>query len=202
MTKDSPDDVLERSRNGLNACLKQLESVETTQRPENLVEMQAMSERLTARLKEIEEISLDPELKSKESCVIELKQFKTFVESIAAVSKTANLRFDSDGIRAKASSANAMVEAFLPRVLFSRYAELGEIGLPRYGQVAWHVSHFIQPENSGQGKSPNLCGTGREWQPQSTAYDFRIGRDGLFIAEPSGHGRIGVSRYLTLQSTY
>lgn len=37
--KDSPDDVLERSRNGLNACLKQLECLETTQRPENLVEM-------------------------------------------------------------------------------------------------------------------------------------------------------------------
>jgi len=73
VTKDSPDDVLERSRNGLNACLEQLESLETTQRSENLVEMQAMSERLTARLKEIEEISLDPELKSKESCVIELR---------------------------------------------------------------------------------------------------------------------------------
>lgn len=89
-----------------------------------------MSERLTARLKEIEENSLDPELKSKESCVIELRQFKTFIESIAAVSKIANLRFDSDGVRAKASSPNAMVDAFLPRVLFSRYAELGEIGLP------------------------------------------------------------------------
>jgi len=130
VTKDSPDDVLERSRNGLNACLDQLESLETTQRPENLVEMQAMTERLTARLKEIEERNLDPDLKSKESCVIELMQFKTFVESIAAVSKIANLRFDSDGIRAKASSANAMVEAFLPRVLFSRYAEFGEIGIP------------------------------------------------------------------------
>ena len=130
VTKDSPDDVLERSRNGLNACLEQLESLETTQRPENLVEMQAMTERLTARLKEIEERNLDPELKSKESCVIELRQFKTFVESIAAVSKIANLRFDSDGIRAKASSANAMVDAFLPRGLFSRYAELGEMGFP------------------------------------------------------------------------
>jgi len=128
--KDSPDDGLERSRNGLNACLKQLESVETTQRPENLVEMQAMSERLTARLKEIEENSLDPELKSKESCVIELRQFKTFIESIAAVTKIANLRFDNDGIRAKASSSNAMIDAFLPRVLFSQYAELGEMGLP------------------------------------------------------------------------
>lgn len=129
-TKDSPDDLLERSRNGLNACLEQLESVETTQRPENLVEMQNLSEKLSARLKEIEEKSLDPELKSKNNCVIELKQFKTFLESIAAISKTANLRFDNDGVRAKASSANAAVDAFLPRELFSRYAVLGEMGLP------------------------------------------------------------------------
>lgn len=129
-TKDSPDDLLERSRNGLNACLEQLESVETTQRPENLVEMQDLSEKLSARLKEIEEKSLDPELKSKDNCVIELRQFKIFMESIAAVSKTANLRFDGDGVRAKGSSANAAVDAFLPRELFSRYAVLGEMGLP------------------------------------------------------------------------
>lgn len=129
-TRDSPDDLLERSRNGLYACQEQLETVETTQRPENLVEMKAMSERLTARLKEIEENSLDPELKSKENCVIELRQFKTFIESIAAVSKTANLRFDSDGVRAKASSPHMAVDAFLPKELFSRYAVLGEMGLP------------------------------------------------------------------------
>lgn len=129
-TKDSPDDLLERSRNGLNACLEQLESVETTQRPENLVEMQDLSEKLSARLKEIEEKSLDPELKSKDNCVIELRQFKIFMESIAAVSKTANLRFDADGVGAKASSANVAVDAFLPRELFLRYAVLGEMGLP------------------------------------------------------------------------
>lgn len=129
-TKDSPDDLLERSRNGLIACLEQLESVETTQRPENLVEMRDLSEKLSARLKEIEEKSLDPELKSKDNCVIELRQFKTFIESIAAISKTANLRFDSDGVRAKGSSANAAVDAFMPKELFSRYAVLGEMGLP------------------------------------------------------------------------
>jgi len=128
--KDSPDDVLERSRNDLNACLKQLESLGTTQRPENLVEMQAISERLMRKLKEIEAKSLDPDLISKNSCVIELKQFKTLIEAIAAVSNTANLRFDQEGVLAKESSANAMVDAFLPRELFWGYAELGVIGLP------------------------------------------------------------------------
>jgi hypothetical protein len=128
--KDSPDDALERSRNDLNASLKQLESLETAQRSENLVEMQAISERLMRKLKEIEVKSLDPELISKDSCVIELKQFKTLIEAIAAVSNTANLRFDQEGVIAKESSANAMVDAFLPRELFWGYAELGVIGLP------------------------------------------------------------------------
>lgn len=94
--------------------------------------MLAIAEKLTARLNEIKMNCLDSHLRSKAGGIIELRHFKTFIESIAPISMTANLKFDSDGVRARSSnpSTNAIVDAFLPSSLFSRYVQLGEICLP------------------------------------------------------------------------
>jgi ParB-like chromosome segregation protein Spo0J len=130
--RNNPDELLDKTRTNLQAGLELLEGIEETQRPENLVEMQAMVEKIMARLKEIEMKCLDPKIGSQSTCVIDLKHFRTFIESIAPISNEANLKFDSDGARIRAlnPSANAMVDAFLPRELFSHYAEIGKIGLP------------------------------------------------------------------------
>jgi hypothetical protein len=92
----------------------------------------SVAENITNRLKEVDAKSLDPKVKSQACCVIELKHFRTFIESIVPVSEKANLKFERDGVRVQAAdlSANMMLEAFLPRELFSRYTEFGMIGLP------------------------------------------------------------------------
>jgi len=87
-----------------------------------------MSEKMMAKLNEIEMKCLYSNIRSHASGVIELKHFKTFIEIIAPISKKANLRFDgSSQSQASNPSANAITDAFLPRSLFSRYVELGEI---------------------------------------------------------------------------
>jgi DNA polymerase III sliding clamp (beta) subunit (PCNA family) len=152
LPEDDPDVLLETSRKNQEASLKLLEGIEKTQRPENLVEMRAMSEKILARVNEIEMNNLDPEIKSQASSVIGLKHFKTFIESVSQISETVNLKFDSDGIRAKASnpSANMMVEAFLPKSLFSRYVELGEIGLPNTKKLIGMLSVLSSGRISGK----------------------------------------------------
>lgn len=126
------DEQLENFRKDLEANLELLEGIETTKRPENLGEMLSVTEKMVERLREIETSSFDPKIKSQAYCIIELDHFKAFIESIVPISERANLKFDSDGVRVMAAdpSANIIAEAFLPKVLFSHYVEIGEIGLP------------------------------------------------------------------------
>ena len=138
------DELQEKFRKNLKADLKLLEGIETIQRPENLAEMLSLAEKITTKLKEIESKSVDPKIESKANCVIELRYFKTFIESIVPISEKANLRFDADGIRARAigPSCNMMMEAFLPRSLFSRYNELGVFGLPDTAKLLGLISNL------------------------------------------------------------
>ena len=146
------DELQERFRKNLKADLKLLEGIETIQRPENLAEMLALAEKITTRLKEIESKSIDPKIESQANCVIELKHFKTFIESIVPVSEEANLKFGSDGVRVIAAglSCNMMLEAFLPRSLFSRYNELGEIGLPDANKLLGLISNLSNKKSAGK----------------------------------------------------
>ncbi|MFZ2470532.1 MAG: hypothetical protein WAW52_01190 [Methanothrix sp.] len=129
--KNDPNKLLETFRKNQEANLRLLDGIKETQRPENLVEMLSASEKMATRLKEIEAKSLDPEIGSQAYCVIELRHFMTFIESIVPISEKATLCFDSDGIKVKAADlfANIVQEAFLPRSVFSRYEELGMIRL-------------------------------------------------------------------------
>jgi len=129
--KDDPDERLERLRKGLEANKKLVRSINKTKRPENLIELKQMAEEILQLAKEIENKSLDPTLKSKDIGVVEVKLFRRFIESIVPISKKVTLRFDSDGVRAKATnpSIKTKVEAFIPRSSFSQYVDLGEIGL-------------------------------------------------------------------------
>lgn len=146
------DELQEKFRKNLRADLKLLEGIETIQRPENLAEMLALAEKITSRLKEIESKSIDPQIDTQANCVIELQHFKTFVESIVPVSEKANLKFDSDGVRARATghSCNIMIEAYLPRSLFSRYNELGEIGLPDTAKFLGLISNLSNRNMAGK----------------------------------------------------
>ena len=118
--KIGADLLLEKFRKTQEANLELLDGIEIANRPENLAELLSLAENITNRLKEIETKSLHPKVKSQAFCVIELKHFKTFIESIVPVSEKAVLRFESDGVRVKAAdlSANIMLEAFLPKCFF------------------------------------------------------------------------------------
>ena len=146
------EELQEKFRKNLKADLMLLEGIETIQRPENLAEMLALAEKIMTRLKEIESKSYDPKIESQTNCVIELSHFKTFIESIVPVSEKANLGFDNDGVRARAAcpSSNIMLEGFLPRSLFSRYNELGEIGLPDTTKLLGLLSNLSNKKMAGR----------------------------------------------------
>ena len=59
-TPKDADELLEKFRTRQEANLELIQGIEICQRPENLVEMLAIAERITAKLKEIETKSLDP----------------------------------------------------------------------------------------------------------------------------------------------
>jgi hypothetical protein len=150
--KIGADALLEKFRKNQEANLVLLEGIEITNRPENLAELLSVVEKITTRLKEVETKSLDPKVKSQACCVIELKHFRTFIESIVPVSEEAVLRFESDGVRVQAAdlSANMMLEAFLPRVHFSRYAEFGVIGLPDTDKLLGQLSFLSRSKSAGK----------------------------------------------------
>jgi hypothetical protein len=150
--KIGADALLEKFRKNQEANLVLLEGIEITNRPENLAELLYVAEKITTRLKEVETKSLDPKVKSQTCCVIELKHFKTFIESIVPVSEKANLKFERDGVRVQAAdpSANMMLEAFLPRELFSRYTEFGVIGLPDTDKLLGQLSFLSRGKLAGK----------------------------------------------------
>jgi len=125
------DKLLEKFRQRQEANLVLLQGIETSQRPENFVEMLAVAEKITAILKEIEtkSLGLRQRIIPPANCVIELDHFKTFLMSLVPVAKVLKLRFEGDGVRAGATDRFGimMVEAFLPKKLFAGYEELGEI---------------------------------------------------------------------------
>ena len=130
-TPKDADELLETFRKKQEANLVLLQGIETSQRPENFVEMLAVAEKITAKLKEIEtkSLGLHQRIIPPANCVIELDHFKTFLMSLVPVAKVLKLRFEGDGIRAGATDRFGimMVEAFLPKELFAGYEELGEI---------------------------------------------------------------------------
>ena len=68
-------ELLETFRKNLEANLKLLQDIEISQRPENLTEMLAIAEKITAKLKEIETKSLDPLTKETITTEEEIREF-------------------------------------------------------------------------------------------------------------------------------
>jgi hypothetical protein len=141
-TKNDPNELLETFRKNHEANLSLLEGIKKTQRPENLAEMISATEKMELKLKELEAENLKAEVRSRKHCVIEMKHFKTFIESIVPISKKATLSFDDDGVRVKAKnlSENIVLEAFLPRAVFSRYEKLGMIRLSDTARLRKFIS--------------------------------------------------------------
>jgi|WetSurMetagenome_2_1015567.scaffolds.fasta_scaffold04541_8 hypothetical protein len=150
--KNDPDELLEAFRKNHEENQRILEGITKTQRPENLVEMIYATERIATKLKELEAKSLKAEVRSRKHCVIEMRHFKTFIESIVPISEKATLSFDDDGVRVKAKdlSGDIVVEAFLPRAAFSRYEKLGKIRLSDTARLRSFISICSNSEIMGK----------------------------------------------------
>jgi len=131
--QDDPDERLERFRRNQEAQMVLLNDIETTLCPENLVEMLVAAENTTVRLKEIETKSLEPGQSLEDCSIIEIKAFRTFLESLIPANNAIRFKFDRNGVSAVASDPvageNLTAAAFLSRELFARYKEIGEICL-------------------------------------------------------------------------
>jgi hypothetical protein len=176
--RDDSDVCLEKFRKNLDANWKLLQGIESIQRPENLVEMLAVTEKVMARLREVETRCLDLSQIPADNCVIEVDYFKAFLMSLEPVSKGLKLRFEAEGVRAVAADLTGCIvaEAFLPRELFAKYEELGEIGLPDTKKLLGMVSSltgdslpgkknlrlFIKPGNEESHSSKLLGISGQE----------------------------------------
>jgi len=149
---DNPDMQLEKLRKNQKANLELLHGIESSLRPENLIEMLTATESIMARLREIEANSLDSGQIHSTNCVIELEDFKTFLLSLEPITKDLRIRFEADGVRAIASDMMGYMaaDAFLPKELFSKYNELGEIGLPDTKKLLGMVSACSRDSSPGK----------------------------------------------------
>jgi hypothetical protein len=140
--------IQEGKKPKITAIIREIDPKATKNEPDEHLE----TENIATRLKKLEAKSLDLEARSQAHCVIELKHFKTFIESIVPISEKATLSFDDDGVRVKAKdlSEDIVIEAFLPRAVFSRYEKLGMIRLRDTGRLISIMS--ILSENNLAGK--------------------------------------------------
>jgi len=141
-TPKDADELLETFRKKQEDNLKLLQGIETSQRPENLVEMLAVAEKITAKLKEIETKSLGPDQIPADSCIIKADLFKTFLMSLVPASNDLRLEFEAGGVHAVATDMIGYLaaEAFLPKESFEKYFDLGKIGLPNTKRLIQMIS--------------------------------------------------------------
>ena len=149
---DDPDIRLEKFRKSQEEYVALLEGIEKTTRPENLFEMQTAAEKIMERLKKIESHSLETGQSLTDFSIIELRTFKTFIQSLLAANNDIKLRFDSEGVRGGASNMTSLImaDAFLPKDLFSRYQEIGEIGLNRGKNLEGYLTIRLDKGSPGK----------------------------------------------------
>ena len=151
-TPKDADELLETFRKKQEDNLKLLQGIETSQRPENLVEMLAVAERITAKLKEIETKSLGPDQIPADSCIIKADLFKTFLMSLVPASNDLRLEFEAGGVHAVATDMIGYLaaEAFLPKESFEKYFDLGKIGLPNTKRLIQMISSISSDRLPGK----------------------------------------------------
>ena len=151
-TPKDADELLETFRKKQEANLVLLQGIETSQRPENLVEMLAVAERITAKLKEIETKSLGPDQIPADSCIIKADLFKTFLMSLVPASNDLRLEFEAGGVHAVATDMIGYLaaEAFLPKESFEKYFDLGKIGLPNTKRLIQMISSISSDRLPGK----------------------------------------------------
>jgi hypothetical protein len=105
-----------------------------------------------ARIREIRTRSLEPGQDLKNCNIIEIRAFKTLIQSLLPANHEIKLKFESDGIRAGSSDDffGLMADAYLPKDQFIKYKELGEFGLHQADKFEGWLANRLGQKFSGK----------------------------------------------------